>query len=95
MSETNATDPSHKRVDQARHKTDKVQRDLQVAGAELNLTNTALKHGIPQQVVRDDVARALMQNHAIEEKVEEAVEELAEVTELLDKEQAHRKSARP
>ena len=74
----------------AREKTDKVQHDLEVAGAELELTNTALDRKLPPAVKHGDVARALEQNAAIEIKVQEAAQELAEVSDLLEKEVAHR-----
>jgi hypothetical protein len=74
----------------ARDKTDQVQHELEVAGAELHLTSTALDRHLPPAVRHGDVARALAQNAAIEIKVHEAAEELAEVTELLEEEVAQR-----
>ena len=71
-------------IDQARSKTDQVQRDLEVASAELGLTHGALERELPPGVKKGDVAWALHQNKVLEKKVQQAAEELEEVTELLD-----------
>jgi phosphoglycerate-specific signal transduction histidine kinase len=63
-----------------------VRRELAVAGAELHLTNAALEQNLPPQAKQGDVRKALDQSGAIEEKVNEAAEELAEVTVLLEEE---------
>ena len=76
--------PSQPTIDQARSKTDQVQRDLEVASAELGLTHGALERELPPGVKKGDVAWALHQNKALEKKVQQAAEELEEVTELLD-----------
>ena len=70
----------------AKTKTRRVQSDLAVAGAELHLSNTALEHSLPEPHKRGDVRKALRQNEVVEQKVSEAAEELAEVTELLEEE---------
>jgi hypothetical protein len=68
-----------------------VQQDLTLASAELGLTNTVLGHSLPPNVKRSgDVQRVLSQNEAIETKVQEAADELQQVTELLDEEVAQR-----
>ncbi|MBI2768795.1 MAG: hypothetical protein HYX47_04190 [Burkholderiales bacterium] len=74
----------------ANKKTRRIQRELKVAGAELGLTSTALGRHLPPSVKHGDVAHALEQNAAIEVKVQEAADELAEVSELLDEEAAQR-----
>lgn len=75
----------------AREKTSKVQKELTVAGAELDLTNTVLDNSLPESVKRSsDVQRALTQNEAIEEKVQDAAEQLKVVTDLLHEEAAER-----
>lgn len=75
----------------AREKTGKVQQDLAVAGAELGLTNSVLDNQLPESVKRSsDVQRALTQNEAIEEKVQEAANELQVVSDLLQEEVAER-----
>ena len=74
----------------ARRKTNDVRTRLEVASAELGLTNLIL--GKQQDSVErsSDVQRALNQNEAIEEKVQEAADELQVVTDLLDEEVAER-----
>lgn len=79
-----------KPIEQAREKTADVRQELEVAGAELHLSNTALERHLPPGQKNGDVGRALAQNSAIETKVQEAAEELAVVTELLEEEVAQR-----
>lgn len=71
-------------IDEARNRTDQVQRDLEVASAELGLTHGALERELPPQAKTGDVAWAIEQNKALERKVQQAAEELEEVTELLE-----------
>ncbi len=68
--------------------TAQIKDDLEVAGAELHLTNTVLDRSLPQSAKQGDVARALEQNTVIEEKVQTAVEDLKVVTQLLHEEVA-------
>jgi hypothetical protein len=77
-------------LDHARSKTAKVQRELQVAGAELGLAHEALDRELPPEVKQGDVAWAIGQNAAVEQKLEEAAEELQVVGELLAEEAAER-----
>jgi hypothetical protein len=79
--------PSQHQLEAARSKTEEVQRDLEVASAELGLTNGALERELPAHVKKGDVAWALHQGAALERKVQQAAEELEEVTELLDRAQ--------
>jgi hypothetical protein len=74
-------------VEAARSKTDQVQRDLEVASAELGLTHGALERSLPPEVKQGDVAWAIRQNAELERKVQQAAEELEEVTELLEQAQ--------
>ena len=76
--------PSHPALEQAKSKTDRVQRDLEVASAELGLTHGALERELPPDVKQGDVAWALHQNKVLERKVQQAAEELEEVTDLLE-----------
>jgi len=76
--------PSHPALEAARSRTDQVQQDLEVASAELGLTHGALERELPPDVKKGDVAWAIRQNKALERKVQQAAEELEEVTELLD-----------
>ena len=78
-------------LSQAREKTSEVREQLEVASAELGLTNEVLGQSLPDSVKRSsDVQRALSQNEAIEEKVQEAADELQVVTNLLAEEVAER-----
>jgi hypothetical protein len=79
-----------KAIDVAKARTQDVQEELAVAGAELHLTNTALEHSLPAGEKTGDVRKALDQNGLVEEKVVQAAEELAEVTDLLEEEIAQR-----
>ena len=75
-------------IDVAKTKTDQVQRDLEVASAELGLTHGALERELPPDAKTGDVAWAIEQNKALERKVQQAAEELEEVTELLEQAQS-------
>jgi hypothetical protein len=77
-------------IEHAHRRTGKVRDDLQVAGAELGLAHDALEQHLPAEAKQGDVAWALGQNEAVEQKLEDAVEELGEVTELLQEEAAER-----
>jgi hypothetical protein len=72
------------KIDAARSKTDQVQRDLEVASAELGLTHGALERELPPEMKKGDVAWAIRQNAELERKVQQAAEELEEVAELLE-----------
>jgi hypothetical protein len=81
---------SPKPIGRARVKTEQVQDELTVAGAELHLSNAALGRKLPETEKTSDVQKALKQSEAVEEKVVDAAEELHEVKELLDEEIAER-----
>lgn len=70
----------------AKDKTVDVKEELAVADAELHLTNTALNRSLPADVKQGDVGKALEQNGKVQQKVKQAAEDLAEVTELLEEE---------
>lgn len=77
--------PTHAQIEAAKSKTDQVQRDLEVASAELGLTHGALERELPPSVKKkNDVAWAIRQNKVLEEKVQRAAEELEEVSDLLE-----------
>lgn len=78
-------------IEIARDKTDTVKEELAVAGAELHLTNTALQRSLPPEAKKGDVGKALEQNGKVQEKVNQAAEELAEVTDLLEEETQQRR----
>lgn len=72
-------------LETARDKTEQVQRDLEVASAELDLAQGALERDIPENVkVQGDVAWAMDQNAEAGRKVQQATEQLEEVNGLLD-----------
>ena len=75
-------------LEAARSRTDQVQRDLEVASAELGLTHGALERELPAHVKKGDVAWAIRQNAVLEKKVQQAAEELEEVAELLEQAQS-------
>jgi cytochrome c-type biogenesis protein CcmH/NrfG len=77
-------------IEIARRKTGKVQQDLQVASAELGLAHEALEQKLPPEAKHGDVAWAIGQNAAVEQKVQEAAQELKHVTDLLHEEEAER-----
>jgi len=82
----NGTDQIRKHpIQQAKEKTREVRQELEVAGAELQLTTTILERALPQQKV-GDLRKAIQQNGAAAANVAEASEELAEVEALLDQE---------
>jgi hypothetical protein len=78
-------------IEHAHAKTAEVQQELEVASAELHLSNTALQRSLVGELPSVDTERALAQNEAIEEKVQEAAEDLQVVTQLLAQEVAQRK----
>ena len=85
-----ATTQPGRPIDAAAQKTVEVRKQLQVAGAELHLTNAALERHLPTGAKQGDVAHALEQRESIEEKVIDAADELTAVRELLDEEVAER-----
>ena len=86
-----SAESSGRPLHRAREKTGRIQRQLAVAGAELGLTNAVLDHSLPASIKHStEVQRALSQNDVIEEKVQEAADELQVVTGLLEEEVAQR-----
>jgi hypothetical protein len=82
------TELPQQNIEQAKQKTEQVQRELEVASAELGLTHGALEREIPEELKQDgDVAWAIRQNAELERKVQQAAEDLEEVTELLEQAQ--------
>lgn len=72
------------KIEAAKTRTDQVQRDLEVASAELGLTHGALERELPPELKKGDIAWAIRQNAELERKVQQAAEELGHVTELLE-----------
>jgi len=79
--------PTH--IEEAKSRTGQVQRELEVASAELGLTHGALDRSLPPECRSGDVAWAIAQNRILERKVQQAAEELEEVTELLEQAQGN------
>jgi hypothetical protein len=77
-----------RKIAHARSKTEKVQEDLQVASAELGLAHGALERQLPPQAKTGDVAWAIGQNAAVEQKVQQAAQDLQEVKDILHREEA-------
>jgi hypothetical protein len=71
-------------LDEARARTDQVQRELEVASAELGLAHGALERHLPPEHRKGDVGWAIRQNAVLERKVQQAADELEQVTELLE-----------
>ncbi|NKE66585.1 hypothetical protein RAMLITH_12190 [Ramlibacter sp. RBP-2] len=83
----NGTDRISKHpIQQAREKTRVARQELELAGAELQLTTTILERALPPQHKVGDVRKAIDQNGAAAANVAEASEELAEVEALLAQE---------
>lgn len=71
-------------IEEAQAKTDEVQRQLEVASAELGLAHGALDRHLPPEERNGDVAWAIAQNAALERKVQQAADDLEQVSELLE-----------
>lgn len=83
----NATDRIRRHpIQQAKDRTREVRQELEVAGAELQLTTTMLERALPPQHKVGDVRKAIDQNDAVAATVAEASGELAEVEALLAQE---------
>ena len=83
----NGTDQSRKHpIQQAKEKTTEVRQELELAGAELQLTTTILERALPAQQKVGDVRKAIDQNGAVAANMAAAKEELAEVEALLEQE---------
>lgn len=73
-------------IQQAQDKTREVREELELAGAELQLTTTIMERAVQPQDKGGDLRKAIDQNGAIAANVAEATEELAEVEALLEHE---------
>lgn len=86
MKTSNREAPPSGRVNEAREKTEKVREELELAGAELDLSSTILERELSPAQKRGDVRKAIDRHTAIAGNVAEAAEELQEVEELLAQE---------
>lgn len=83
----NATDQIRKHpIQRAKDRTREVRQELELAGAELQLTTTILERALPPQHKVGDVRKAMDQSDAVAASVAEASGELAEVEALLAQE---------
>ena len=73
-------------IQQAKERTREVRQELELAGAELQLTTEILERALPPQHKVGDVRKAIHQNGAAAANMAEASEELAEVEALLAQE---------
>ncbi len=78
------------RVASAKRKTEKVQEDIQLAEAELHLSNLVITDKLADSVSDADLARAVSHNEQVEEKLRDASDELQAVTDLLGSEERDR-----
>lgn len=96
-----ASTPSHPSATPARHligdrvasaksKTEKVQEEIELAEAELNLANLVITDKLADSVSDADLARAVAHNEMVEEKLHNAGNDLKLVTELLASEEQDR-----
>jgi hypothetical protein len=67
-----------------------VREGLELAGAELHLTNTILERELPAEHKTGDIRKAMDKNEAVVEDVAEARDELEEVEALLAQEVVER-----
>ena len=77
-------------IEVAKDKTGKVKEELAIAGAELHLTHTMIGRGLVRNRPHE-VEKALVHSEVVEERVNQAAEDLGEVKELLDQEVEQRK----
>ena len=80
------------RVATAINKTEKVQEDIQLAEAELHLANLMITDKMAESVSSAELAKAVMHNASVEEKLHDAGEDLKVVTDLLSSEERDRKA---
>lgn len=78
------------RVASAKSKTEKVQEDIQLAEAELHLANLVITDKLAESVSDADLAKAVIHNEQVEEKLRDAGEDLKVVSDLLSSEEQDR-----
>ena len=78
------------RVATARTTTERVQEDLQLAEAELQLSNAVIADKLGDSVPDPDLEKAVIHNEQVQEKLHEAAEDLKLVTDLLGSEERER-----
>ena len=78
------------RVAAAKTTTEKVQEDLQLAEAELHLSNLVITDKLADSVSDGDLTKAVAHNEQVEDKLHEAGERLQVITDLLGSEERDR-----
>ncbi|HWI82992.1 hypothetical protein [Ramlibacter sp.] len=91
MNDTSVGARDARRIERARDKAGDVRERLEVVGAEIHLTNSILERELPARHKQGDVRKALDQNGAVADKVDDAKEELREVEALLEQEASERR----
>jgi hypothetical protein len=86
MTGSNAAAGARRPIEQAKQRTEKVREGLELAGAELHLTNSILERELPAEHKTGDVRKAMDKNEAVAVDVAEARDELEEVEALLAQE---------
>jgi len=75
------------RVANAKETAEKVQEDIELAEAELHLANVVITDKLADNLSDADLAKAVIHNEEVEEKLRDAGEKLQVVTDLLDSEE--------
>jgi C4-dicarboxylate-specific signal transduction histidine kinase len=78
-------------IEKALAQTNETQAKLASGVQELAVTNAVLQQEIPEEVRTGDVALAIEKNEALENRVQECVDDLEDVSQALSKEVARRK----
>lgn len=85
MTRSNAV-AARRPIEQAKQRTEKVREGLELAGAELHLTNTIFERQLPPEHKTGDIRKAMAKNEAVADGVADARDELEEVEALLAQE---------
>lgn len=78
-------------IEKALAQTHETQARLASGVQELAVTNAVLQQEIPEEVRTGDVALAIQKNEALENRVQECVDDLDDVSQALEEEVARRK----
>lgn len=89
---TAAQNPKGERLEKAQQTTQVVQAEIERAADQAAVIGTVLAQELPDEVQVGDVAVAIEQTEALEQKLEKSAQALAEVTAELAQEIAHGKA---
>ncbi|RYF33767.1 MAG: hypothetical protein EOO26_06945 [Comamonadaceae bacterium] len=78
-------------IEKALAQTNETQAKLASGVQELAVTNAVLQQEIPEDARTDDVALAIKKNEALENRVQECVDDLEDVSQALSEEVERRK----